>query len=184
MQTHEAQHMANLRCCSVLDSRAKGGLARAEALSPEKRSEIAAKAAKARWEMVDVAQAIRDGEIKIAGLEIPCAVLGDGTRLLTQWGFYRAIGRSGRPAKGWGSDFEKMAPFLDLDNLKPFVSDDLALSSKSPPCATVQTDPLPSRGCRGQGRGDRVKICEEESAMTIKEASAGDRFPCDVLEKP
>ena len=45
-------------------------------------------------------------------LVIPCAVLEDGTRLLTQWGFYRAIGRSGSPAAGWGSDVEKVVTFF------------------------------------------------------------------------
>lgn len=63
-------------------------------------------------------------------MTIPCAVLKDGTRLLTQWGFYRAIGRSGSPAKGWGSDVEKVAPFLALENLKPYVSEELADSTK------------------------------------------------------
>lgn len=66
------------------------------------------------------------GELKIGNLSIPCAVLEDGTRMLTQWGFYRAIGRSGRPAGGWGSDVEKVAPFLALENLKPYVSSELA----------------------------------------------------------
>ena len=61
-------------------------------------------------------------------MSIPCAVLEDGTRMLTQWGFYRAIGRSGKPAGGWGSDIEKVAPFLALDNLKPYVSGELAAS--------------------------------------------------------
>src|SRR5579863_2273732 len=85
---------------------AKGGDARAKKLSPERRREIARNAVEARW-------------AKAGKAPIPCAVLEDGTRLLTQWGFYRAIGRSGRPAAGWGSDVEKVAPFLDLDNLKP-----------------------------------------------------------------
>jgi hypothetical protein len=50
--------------------------------------------------------------------------------VLTQWGFLRAIGRSGRPAAGRGSDVEKVAPFLALDNLKPFVSEELEDSTK------------------------------------------------------
>lgn len=50
--------------------------------------------------------------------------------MLTQEGFLVAIGRSGKPAKGRGSQVEKVAPFLDLDNLKPFVDLDLADSTK------------------------------------------------------
>ena len=108
---------------------AKGGEARAQKLSPERRREIARAAVEARWAKAGkkpIPQATHAGELKIGNLSIPCAVLEDGTRLLTQWGFYRAIGRSGRPAAGWGSDVEKVAPFLALDNLKPYVSDELA----------------------------------------------------------
>ncbi len=109
----------------------KGGEARAQKLSSERRREIAQAAVEARWARAGkkpLSQATHAGELKIGDLSIPCAVLDDGTRLLTQWGFYRAIGRSGRPAAGWGSDVEKVAPFLALDNLKPYVSSELAAS--------------------------------------------------------
>lgn len=99
----------------------KGGDARAQKLSPERRREIAQAAVEARWARAGkkpIPQATHAGELKIGDLSIPCAVLDDGTRLLTQWGFYRAIGRSGRPAAGWGSDVEKLPPFLALNNLK------------------------------------------------------------------
>lgn len=105
----------------------KGGKARAAKLSAAERSEIARNAALERWE---VPKATHTGELQIGNLTIPCAVLEDGTRVLTQWGFYRAIGRSGRPRAGWGSGIEKVAPFLSLRNLKPFVSKDLADSTK------------------------------------------------------
>ena len=39
-------------------------------------------------------------------------VLEDGARVLTQRGFLEAIGRSGKPAQGRGSQVEKVAPFL------------------------------------------------------------------------
>ena len=77
-----------------------------------------------------IPRATHIGELQIGNLTIPCAVLEDGRRVLTQWGFLRALGRSGRPAGGRGSDVEKIAPFLDLDNLKPYVSNDLADSTK------------------------------------------------------
>lgn len=107
----------------------KGGHARAEALTAEERSAVAKKAALARWGG-DLPRATHYGELVIGALTIPCAVLADGTRVLTQWGFYRAIGRSGSPAGGRGSHVEKMAPFLALENLRPFISDDLAASTK------------------------------------------------------
>lgn len=107
---------------------AQGGAKRAQNMTPEERKESARKAAEARWGTLPVAE--YSGVLRIGDLAIPCAVLGDGTRVLTQWGFYRAIGRSGRPAAGWGSSVEKVAPFLNLNNLKPFVDSDLADSTK------------------------------------------------------
>jgi len=77
-----------------------------------------------------IPKATHSGTLEIGNVKIPCAVLEDGTRVLTQWGFFRAIGRSGRPAAGRGSDVEKVAPFLALDNLKPYVSKELADSTK------------------------------------------------------
>lgn len=104
-----------------------GGKARAESLTDQQRKEIASKAAQARWAKPKATHA---GELHIGDITIPCAVLEDGTRVLTQQGFYMAIGRSGKPAKGWGSSVEKVAPFLALDNLTPFVDSELADSSK------------------------------------------------------
>jgi hypothetical protein len=77
-----------------------------------------------------VPRATHTGDLTIGEVRIPCAVLEDGTRVLTQWGFLRAIGRSGRPAAGRGSDVEKVAPFLALDNLKPYISKELNDSTK------------------------------------------------------
>jgi hypothetical protein len=108
---------------------AAGGRARAEKLTPEKRKEIASNAAKERWKGEPI-RATHTGELRIGEIVIPCAVLEDGTRVLTQEGFYIAIGRSGKPTAGRGSQVEKLAPFLDLNNLKPFVSMELADSTK------------------------------------------------------
>lgn len=70
------------------------------------------------------------GEINIGNITIDCAVLEDGTRVITQYDFYKAIGRSGKPAKGRGSSIEKVAPFLALNNLKPYVDKELEDSTK------------------------------------------------------
>lgn len=72
----------------------------------------------------------KDRPLKIGNVEIPCYVLEDGTRVLTQYGFYEAIGRSGKPARGRGSSLENIAPFLALQNLKPFINEDLIDSTK------------------------------------------------------
>ena len=109
-------------------NRAAGGLARADKLSGEERKKIAKNAAEVRWRSIP--KASYSGVIHVGDLEIPCCVLEDGTRLLTQYGFLQAIGRSPRPAAGRGSVVEQTAPFLALDNLKPFVSKDLEHSTR------------------------------------------------------
>jgi P63C domain len=110
----------------------KGGEARAKKLTPEQREDIARHAALARWPdgPKGPPRATHEGTLTVGEANIPCAVLQDGTRVLTQWGFLRAIGRSGRPAAGRGSDVEKVAPFLALDNLSPYVSAELADSTR------------------------------------------------------
>ena len=59
------------------DYHAKGGRSRAERLTPEERSEIARKAAQAKWDPT-LPQATHEGELRIGDASIPCAVLQDG----------------------------------------------------------------------------------------------------------
>src|ERR1700752_5261717 len=85
----------------------KGGKARAETLTPERRSEIARQAVEARWaktrdSVSDLPREVHSGVLTIGGIPLPCAVVMDGDnpiRLFTQQGFLQAIGRS-RTAKG------------------------------------------------------------------------------------
>ena len=101
-------------------------------LKPERRKEIAQEGARARWSsgpILKVTHGSPDHPLKIGNIEIPCYVLEDGTRVLTQHGFYEAIGRSGKPARGRGSSLENIAPFLALQNLKPFINNDLINST-------------------------------------------------------
>lgn len=79
-------------------------------------------------------QATHAGELKIGEVTIPCAVLEDGRRVLTQEGFLHAIGRA-RKAKGGqgasGSKVDQMPAFLSANNLKPFISPELVESTKA-----------------------------------------------------
>lgn len=129
--------------------RAKGGIARAEALSPEQRKDQARLAAEARW---GVPKATHIGELHIGDLTIPCAVLPDGTRVLSQRGVGKAMGRS-----YGGSDWkrqEDMDPgggklpfFLSASGLKPFISNDLLV---------LVTEPIPYRHSKGGGVGHGI----------------------------
>ena len=103
---------------------AKGGAARAKALTPEERADIASRAAQARW---GAPKATHVGELHIGELTIQCAVLPDGKRVLSQRGVGRALGR------GYGgTDWRKGDPaagnlpfFLAAKTLKPFISNEL-----------------------------------------------------------
>ena len=71
---------------------AQGGKARASRLTPEQRREISRKAAEARWGAQGRLKALRathEGPLHIAGTIIPCAVLEDGTKVLSRAGFSR-----------------------------------------------------------------------------------------------
>jgi hypothetical protein len=82
--------------------RAKGGLARAESLSKKRRKDIATKAATARWSG-DIKQATHgsdDHPLKIGEIEIPCYVLEDETRVLSQRGLQGSLGLSEGGGRG------------------------------------------------------------------------------------
>ena len=117
--------------------RAKGGVARAMALSPQERKEIAEKAAKARWATADAPKAEYIGTLHIGDLEIPCAVLPDGRRLLSQRGIMAALGR-----RLGGADYRrqldqedgggKIPVYLGATSIKPFISNELMLAVSVP----------------------------------------------------
>lgn len=117
--------------------RAKGGIARAQALSKERRTAIAAEAAKARWSgeppplepgVKRAAYGSPDKMLKIGEAFVECYVLEDGTRVLSGRGMQEAIGFGGQ-AKAHGS---RLRAFLELEAIKPFVNKDLAMAMASP----------------------------------------------------
>jgi hypothetical protein len=100
----------------------KGGLARAENMTPEERTENARKAAGVRW---GIPRAEHVGEIHIGDMHFPCSVLSDGTRILTQSDFMDGMGMY---YSGWvaQSKAKKESPaeiphFLAFKSLEPFI---------------------------------------------------------------
>ena len=73
---------------------------------------------------IDLPRAEFTGELPIEDLHIPCAVLPDGTRLLTQRGVFVALGRNKNPTTGQASMDDRPA-FLAAKNLEPFIPDRL-----------------------------------------------------------
>lgn len=117
----------------------EGGKARAKSLTKNRRSEIAKKAAEARWERAKDAdreslpKAIAGGPekpLRIGDLEIPCYVLENGKRIIHQRGMVSALGMSrGGSSRGGG---DRLAHFVGQKTLSPFVSNDLRLVTSEP----------------------------------------------------
>ena len=120
--------------------KARGGRARADALTQERRTEIATRAADARWK-APVHQATHgspDHPLRIGDIEIPCYVLGDGRRVLHQRGLVTALGMSrGGSSRGGG---DRLAHFVAQKTLEPFVDKHLV---------EVTADPIKFRTPRG-----------------------------------
>jgi hypothetical protein len=104
-----------------------GGARRAEVLPAERRAEIAREAAEARWAKP---QATHEGVIRIGDIEIDVAVLNTGQRVITQSGFMVGLGRA-RQAKGrqYYKGDVNLPAFLTAQNLKPFISNKLEVTS-------------------------------------------------------
>lgn len=121
-------------CMARVEGRARGGVARAEALSSKRRKDIAKKAAAARWDS-DIPTASHIGELTIGDLILPCAVLPDGTRVISQGGVTSAFGPV---TGGWqmrqrtDQDSGDLPPFLVAKSLQPFISDDLRTMVSGP----------------------------------------------------
>jgi len=111
--------------------RAKGGIARAEKLSSEERKAISRKAALSRWEG-KVVIATHEGEFSMGSSTIACANLPNKQRIITQATFLRALGRSRSPKAGTGvlSTVDDLPFFLQAEVLKPFIDEDLYVSTK------------------------------------------------------
>jgi hypothetical protein len=73
-----------------------------------------------------------EGEITIGKIKIACAVLEDGTRLLTQTDFMQALGRTPR-AMGLRDReaFEQIPPILRGKSLQPYISEELLSASEA-----------------------------------------------------
>ncbi len=100
-----------------------GGRARAKALSASERSEIASKAATARWDVPKAEYGAPDRPLRIGAIEIPCYVLDDGRRVITQAGAMSALSMSqGTATKGGG---DRITNFLSTKAISPFISKEL-----------------------------------------------------------
>lgn len=123
------------KALSILGAK-KGGEARAKALSPEKRREIAQAAIQARWEkagklgrLVQATHGSQDRPLRIANIEIPAYVLEDGRRVLAQKGMISALGMI---PGGSSHGQDRMVKFATQERLKPYTSNKLKPGTLTP----------------------------------------------------
>ncbi len=112
--------------------KARGGKARAGALSPSRRRDIAQTAANARWAQRDrhATHGSADHPLRIGDSDIPCYVLRDGTRVITQGGFTDALGmaRGGSMIAGMNC----LELFVSRGRINPYLTNELAARFANP----------------------------------------------------
>jgi hypothetical protein len=111
--------------------KAKGGKARMNSLTQEQRREQSQKALAARWsgEIKQATHGSDDHPLKIGDIEIPCYVLEDGTRVLSQRGLQTGIGMS---ISGGSFGEQRLAGLIDSFAQKGVNVKDLAARIRSP----------------------------------------------------
>jgi P63C domain len=109
----------------------KGGIARSRKLSGVERKRIASDAATARWaEQSKLPKVEFSGSLALGEITIPCAVLSDGSRVLSETGITNAIlgGRSGasKRKKKASEEAGALLPlFIAPRQLEPFITNEL-----------------------------------------------------------
>jgi len=84
--------------------------------------DYAKKGGRARW----LPRATHQGLLKIMGKELPCVVLEDGRRIITQASIFKAFDRPARGSRSKTEDGVKIPAFLDSKNLKPYMNDQIS----------------------------------------------------------
>ena len=109
-----------------------------------------------------------DAPLVIGDVEIPCYVLEDETRVLSQGGFARSIGRTGGPKAGH-NDLFNLPVFLRPRNLAPFIPDGLSTSSRP-----IQFQPLTGGAV---ATGYRATLLPEVCEVFLAARAAGALHP-------
>jgi len=110
-----------------------------------------------------------DRPLVIGDIEIPCCVLEDETRVLSQQGFLGAIGRARKAKGGHGAGMVDTPPsFLSPSNLKPFISKELLGSTTAVPFRTAEGR---------QGYGYRAELLPKVCAVYLEARDAGELLP-------
>ena len=150
------------------EGRARGGFARAEALTPKQRQDGARKAAQARWakaeteaEQEDVLEsdlspeptmpiARHRGMLNIVGLEVPCYVLDSGEKIIGRTSATELL----TGIKGGGA----LEKYIGVKALEPFINSNLVLE-RMVPFRLLEVEGL-ERAVKGLPADLMIEICQ------------------------
>lgn len=158
----------------------RGGVKRAQSLTPARRREIAAKAARQRWGgLLKATHGSEDHPLIIGDMSIPCYVLENGTRVLSQAGFTGALGmaRGGSMIAG----MNRLELFVSRKGISSFVSSEL-VERISNPIPFITPEGVRAHGFEATLLAD---ICE--AVLKAREAGAlqtqqlGIAAKCEIL---
>jgi hypothetical protein len=143
--------------------KAKGGLARANSLSGDQRKEIAQAAARARW-AGDLPYAVygsSDRPLRIGALEVPCYVLDNEKRVLTDRGMIAVLGMARGGAGSFSSgQGDRLQRFATGNALSPYISNDLLNAIRNPIPFRVKVHGAGMRRALGYDAEALPGICE------------------------
>lgn len=115
------------------ETKAKGGIARANALTAEQRKAISQKGVEAKKRKQMLPRATHIGELMINNVSLNVSVLEDGVRVISDSSVFKALDRARRGYKRSdvfeGTDIAVPA-FMDAKNLRPYVTDELVQLSR------------------------------------------------------
>jgi hypothetical protein len=120
--------------------KAKGGLARATKLTPERRKEISANALAAKQEIAKLPRATHSGSLRVGDTEIPCFVLDDGRRVISGRGLTTAIGMKGRGQGAARIATHKLIKHNENNSLILAIENPIKFVGKSPKGANIPSD--------------------------------------------
>ena len=110
-----------------------------------------------------------DQPLVIGDMEIPCYVLENETRVLSQGGFLQAIGRSRTPKAGTGGGVDDLPAFLNASSLKPYLSHIRE---------GVSTTPIPFQMSHGgKGYGYKAELLPDVCSVYLEARAGGVLLP-------
>ncbi|WP_225410281.1 P63C domain-containing protein [Stigmatella hybrida] len=132
----------------------KGGRARAAKMTSEERVQSARVAAEGRWSLP---LATHSGELDLAGFKLPCYVLEDGRRVLSQSGMMSSLDMSAGGEGNTGQGNDRLARFVIGKRLSPFISEELSSAIREPLKFRLPKGGLVANGYEAKVLGDLCK---------------------------